>query len=72
MEVFRCGWCGAPTTGDGAPLPHDQIHAWIDAEWDSAKMVNGTCCPNGDGSNMRDRQREEWEREMRRDAFGAA
>ena len=69
-ECYRCGWCGSPTTKGGIPLSLEQVEAWEQADWDSAKPVNGDCCPHGDGSDMQQRLREEHEAEMRRDAFG--
>ena len=72
MEVFRCGWCGSLTDRLGVCLTRDEAQGISDDDLSRAVSVNGECCPNGDGSNMRDRQREEWDREMRIDAFGAA
>ena len=70
MGAFRCGWCGSLTDALGVCLTREEADGISDADLDRATLVNGECCPNGDGSSMRDRQREEYENEMRRDAFG--
>ena len=70
-RCYRCGWCGTPTSEAGSPLSLEQVEAWEFAEWDSATPVDGACCPQGDRSGTADRLRDEWERVMRIDAFGA-
>ena len=42
---FRCGWCGHPTDATGEPLR--DLSDWQETV---AELLNGACCPNGDGS----------------------
>ncbi|WP_422452241.1 hypothetical protein [Endozoicomonas sp. ALC066] len=44
-KLFRCGWCGQPTSKNGEPLALSQIRLIKDmAKWNAAKLVNGKCC----------------------------
>ena len=47
MELYRCGWCGQPTTKDGEPLGMFRIILIEDLrKWDDAILVPGECCAN--------------------------
>ena len=67
-QLYRCGWCGTPTDKDGHCLTPEEAQA-IEGDWDDADRTTGDCCPNGD-ANPIDHLRAEWDREMRKDAFG--
>lgn len=73
MQLYRCGWCGAPVDEKGHCLTIDQANA-MTGDWNTAEQIHGDCCPNGDrrvvADSMRALLHEEWEREMREDAFG--
>lgn len=72
-KLYRCGWCGSPTNKKGHCLTPEQANA-MTGDWNTAEQIDGDCCPNGDGRVVVDARREylheEWEREMRADAFG--
>jgi hypothetical protein len=67
--LYRCGWCGSPTDNDGNRLTIEQANS-MNGDWNTAEPTNGKCCPNGNGCEEADTRRDEWEREMRADAFG--
>ena len=48
LLYFRCGWCGNPTDANGKCLTVEEVPFGNDENWNSAKMTNGECCPNGD------------------------
>lgn len=68
-RLYRCGWCGNPTDASGRVLTYEQASA-MTGDWDTAEPTSGACCPNGDGSDAADMRRDEFDRQMRADAFG--
>jgi len=55
-KIYRCGWCGNPTTVDGSELEQskwERVVSIIEKYNDShTTKTNGYCCPNGDGIMM--------------------
>jgi len=53
--IYRCGWCGLPVDKDGNFLPDVNNYKEADAYLKKhsgvkVELVNGECCPEGDGS----------------------
>lgn len=54
-KIYRCGWCGFPVDRDGSQLhgvgTTAEANEWLAAHADCREvLVNGFCCPGGDGS----------------------
>lgn len=48
-KIYRCGWCGTPTTADGNALEQghfNRVVSMLEKYGDKhTVMINGNCCP---------------------------
>jgi hypothetical protein len=54
--IFRCGWCGFPLDKKGDPLKldYDEATKYLRENITGLeKLLNGTCCPDGDRDHAR-------------------
>jgi len=64
--IYRCGWCGHPTTKEGRPLKTNPAKYLERFKSRKEEHVQGDCCPNGNEDQQP--QRVQITREMAMDA----